>query len=436
MLLHNIWYFFLKIFKRNPDLKKSDFSNPSFIHKLWLILFSLRQFDSINDVRRKYFPTLHYFHSRNSNANYDLNLHFLNKLFNLIKNKNNFIFLKNNFISKNNFFNFFLFMYFLNKNFFKFFNTKFYKSINPNNLIKVFILFWLSLSKLNYKVNLLNLNKYEDWFNYNFNFKNYFFLKKNNYLKLKLNKFSKKTIDFYKYTYFSISEKLNLQYDYMLHFWSFFFDRTLLSLIRLNDSFKKLNNSYYPVRFNESSTNKFIELNKLSDYSFFFIRKNRIFNKGRYSRNRQTYRTGVYWCLWFNILSVYGLYFIFYRVTFNFGFLWLPLAVFFGSFIFSRVLKYNFFNLNYIITEINKFVIWVSLIYNDIYNFFQKLFFFYFKNFSILNNLSSKNSFFSKYLFFLPMDQYLIYLNKKDLANFESTWNSLNNSSNNFFLKL
>jgi hypothetical protein len=52
--------------------------------------------------------------------------------------------------------------------------------------------------------------------------------------------------------------------------------------------------NFYPTKFNESSTNKFIDLNKVDEYLFLFLRKNRIFNKGRYSRNRQTYRTGVY----------------------------------------------------------------------------------------------------------------------------------------------
>ena len=31
--------------------------------------------------------------------------------------------------------------------------------------------------------------------------------------------------------------------------------------------------------------------------TIFFLRKVKIFNKGRYSRNRQNYRTGVYLCL-------------------------------------------------------------------------------------------------------------------------------------------
>lgn len=33
------------------------------------------------------------------------------------------------------------------------------------------------------------------------------------------------------------------------------------------------------------------------DKKFFFLRNNEIYNKSRYSRNRQTYRTGVFWCI-------------------------------------------------------------------------------------------------------------------------------------------
>jgi hypothetical protein len=51
------------------------------------------------------------------------------------------------------------------------------------------------------------------------------------------------------------------------------------------------------VRFTDTSTNKNIDLSNLTDYKLQFLRKNKIFNKSRYSRNRQLYRTGVYWCL-------------------------------------------------------------------------------------------------------------------------------------------
>ena len=53
-------------------------------------------------------------------------------------------------------------------------------------------------------------------------------------------------------------------------------------------------NKSYKINFNSSSVTKYINLNDLSKYSILYIRKNKIFNKGRYSRNRQLYRTGVY----------------------------------------------------------------------------------------------------------------------------------------------
>lgn len=54
----------------------------------------------------------------------------------------------------------------------------------------------------------------------------------------------------------------------------------------------------------------------------FYIVKNKQFNKGRYSRNRQLYRTGVYWCIWLNILALYGLFYLFYGFIFNFTYLY------------------------------------------------------------------------------------------------------------------
>jgi hypothetical protein len=75
------------------------------------------------------------------------------------------------------------------------------------------------------------------------------------------------------------------------------------------------------------------------------IRKFKVFNKGRYSRTRQLYRTGVYWCLFLNIILVVGLYFWFYRFMFNFGYIWWVFCLFAGSFFFGRSLNYQFANL-------------------------------------------------------------------------------------------
>jgi hypothetical protein len=64
------------------------------------------------------------------------------------------------------------------------------------------------------------------------------------------------------------------------------------------------------------------------------------------------YRTGVYWCIWVNIIVVFGLYFYFYRFTFNFGYLWWPLGLFIFSIFGNRLIKYRFYNYFNIINEI------------------------------------------------------------------------------------
>lgn len=58
-------------------------------------------------------------------------------------------------------------------------------------------------------------------------------------------------------------------------------------------SFKNKLNSKWAVNFANSSIDKYIYTYSII-YNILFLRKNKIFNKGRYSRNRQTYRTGVY----------------------------------------------------------------------------------------------------------------------------------------------
>lgn len=70
--------------------------------------------------------------------------------------------------------------------------------------------------------------------------------------------------------------------------------------------------------------NNFLKsLTSQNDYSNMTIRKTKSFNKSRYSRNRQYYRTGVYWCLWLNIILVFALYYAFYRYTLKFGYVFI-----------------------------------------------------------------------------------------------------------------
>ncbi len=141
------------------------------------------------------------------------------------------------------------------------------------------------------------------------------------------------------------------------------------NLIKVN-SLKK--NSNYDIIFQSSLIEKNILEAKKNFNDFFFLRKTKIFNKGRYSRNRQIYRTGVYLCLYINILAIYAIYFLFYRFTFNFGFIWFFLFLGVFSFFFSRFFKYNFFqNLKF---NLIFFFNWASSIIYSLFLYFSGLF--------------------------------------------------------------
>lgn len=119
-----------------------------------------------------------------------------------------------------------------------------------------------------------------------------------------------------------------------------------------------------------------------------FLRKNKLFNKGRYSRNRQVYRTGAYWCLWVNILAVSGFYYWFYRFTMNFGYLWPFFSLFILSFIIPRALKYNYIYANNLVSSLIKLLTWFYLIFLNVLSFFLTSI----KNFFFTVNLVKKLS--------------------------------------------
>lgn len=83
-----------------------------------------------------------------------------------------------------------------------------------------------------------------------------------------------------------------------------------------------INNLLGAKQYNDATANNFsspIEESNLDFYRYFtkpflgiknnlnclFLRKSKYFNKGRYSRNRQIYRTGVYLCFYVNIAVLY-----------------------------------------------------------------------------------------------------------------------------------
>lgn len=123
----------------------------------------------------------------------------------------------------------------------------------------------------------------------------------------------------------------------------------------------KITNSWV-IKFSPSNFIKYINSLNLNKYNILYLRKAKVFNKGRYSRNRQYYRTGVYWCLYVNIIAVVGIYFWFYRFTMNFGYLWWLLYLFIASFIIPKAIKYRFYNIITLTNSISKDLLWISYI--------------------------------------------------------------------------
>lgn len=100
----------------------------------------------------------------------------------------------------------------------------------------------------------------------------------------------------------------------------------------------------------------------LNDYSSQFLRKTKSFNKSRYSRNRQYYRTGVYWCLWVNIIAVVSLYYLFYRFTFRFSYVPYIYLIFIASCINLFFLRNYFFGFLFFLNNLLKVLSSILLI--------------------------------------------------------------------------
>lgn len=69
--------------------------------------------------------------------------------------------------------------------------------------------------------------------------------------------------------------------------------------------------------------------------SLFFLRKTRIFNKAKYSRNRQLARVIFYYSLYINIAIIYYVFYVLYGLSFSFSWFWWLLVYLFACFIFG-----------------------------------------------------------------------------------------------------
>ena len=113
--------------------------------------------------------------------------------------------------------------------------------------------------------------------------------------------------------------------------------------------------------------NKFLNHKKIKSYSFQYLRKNKVYNKGRYSRTRQNYRTGVYMCMYLSIVSIFGLYFKFYGYSFNFSHLWWLFILFISSFFLPKIIKYRLYNPYNIFLKIFGLINWLQNLIKSIF---------------------------------------------------------------------
>lgn len=151
---------------------------------------------------------------------------------------------------------------------------------------------------------------------------------------------------------------------------------------------KKIKNTlFFPI----TNLVKFFFNFKIKESVIFFIRKQKFFNKGRYSRNRQLYRTGVYWCIYVNIIAVLGLNFLFYKFSVNFLQYWWFFYVILLFFVFSYFFKSSTYahlqNLYMLIYYVPNFFflkkigmnIYYYFDYKIIYNYLNKIIYNFFE---------------------------------------------------------
>lgn len=121
-------------------------------------------------------------------------------------------------------------------------------------------------------------------------------------------------------------------------------------------------------KYSSSSLNKYLSLTSLNSFEFQFLRKNRVYNKGRYSRTRQNYRTGVYMCMYLSVVSIFGLYYWFYKFSFNFTYIWWFFIAFVASFFVPKIFKYRLYEPTTLLSKFFDLFRWFFLLLKSFFN--------------------------------------------------------------------
>lgn len=258
-----------------------------------------------------------------------------------------------------------------------------------------------------------------------FNFLSFIFFKNNN----KNLKFKKINLNYLSNLVYSINTNSNLisslQNAKKYNFSKITYNNVTSKIsVLISENLTNLVNKNWLIKYSPSNFIKYINYSNVDVYNILYLRKNKVFNKGRYSRNRQYYRTGVYWCLYVNIVAVIGIYFWFYRFTMNFGYLWWLLFLFIASFIVPKAIKYRLYNPLNLFNSLVNDILWLSYIllsihlnFKNILNYILNYFKNYVLNFSFFKyNLKNSNLF------------NIIYLNDYKLFFFIKNCKIINNS--------
>ncbi len=120
-------------------------------------------------------------------------------------------------------------------------------------------------------------------------------------------------------------------------------------------------------KFSSTSINKFLKVEQLNNFEFQFLRKNKVYNKGRYSRCRQNYRTGVYMCMYLSVCAIFGLYYWFYKFSFNFTYLWWLFIAFVASFFLPKIVKYRLYEPTTLVNKFFDFFKWLVALVRSIF---------------------------------------------------------------------
>lgn len=136
-------------------------------------------------------------------------------------------------------------------------------------------------------------------------------------------------------------------------------------LVNLVSGTKKLVGS---IINNASTINRHLAATAVNNVEFQFLRKNKVFNKGRYSRCRQNYRTGVYLCMYLSVVCIFGLFFWFYKFSFNFSYLWWVFIGFVGSFFLPKIIKFRLYEPTTLVNKFFQLFRWVVLLVKSLFN--------------------------------------------------------------------